>query len=245
VNHAFFAAGAVGIGPALLLMFYSLRRYEYPYVQVGLFRNDRLFLSFAVGMIVGTASAVLFNSFRIDLYTTALVILLMIAVFDESFKLVYLNLRTFQRKFDTVFYGPSLGLGMAATFIMAIAFQTFTSPQDPFNPVNVSGLLTLSIAFNSLHFFTGSLIGAGSASGRPWRAYLQSLGSRSVFALLIAPFLAPFQVANPTLLVSFLLAATAFAIFLFWEAHSFIIPRALPADVRRRLRRVPTRERAS
>jgi hypothetical protein len=226
-------------------MFYSLRRYEYPYVEKALFRNDRLFLSFAVGMIVGTASAVLFNAFRIDLYTTALIVLLAMAVFDESFKLVYLNLRFFQRKFDTVFYGSSLGLGMAATFIMAIAFQTFTNPTDPFNPIGVTALATLSIALNSLHFFTGSVIGSGSARGRPWRAYAQSLGSRTVFALLIAPFLAPFQVANPAVLVFFLLAATAFTIFLFWQAHSFIIPEALPADVRRRLRRPFTREKTT
>ncbi|MFQ5837942.1 MAG: hypothetical protein ACE5HJ_04090 [Thermoplasmata archaeon] len=244
MNHAFYAAAAVGIGPALLLMFYSLRRYEYPYVKKALFRNDRLFLSFAIGMIFGVASAVLFNAFRIELFTTALIVLLAMALFDESFKLVYLNLKTFQKKFDTVFYGSSLGLGMAATFSMALAFQTFVNPTDPFNPIGVLLLVTLSIALNSLHFFTGTIIAAGSAKGRLWRSYLQSLGSRTVFALLMAPFLAPSQVANRAVLVAFLLAATAFALFLFWEAHSLVIPGSLPADVRRKLRRPLSKERA-
>ncbi len=249
MNHEFFAAGAVGIGPALLLIYYSLRRYEYPYVAEALFRNDRLFLSFAVGMIFGVASAVLFNAFRIELYTTALIVLLGIAAFDESFKLVYLNLKFFQRKFDTAFYGSSLGAGMGATFIMAFAFQTFSQPRDvqptdPFHPINILVLLTLSVALNSLQFFTGSIIGVGSAEGRPWRSYIQALGSRAVFALLFAPFLAPFQLANPYIIVAFLLVATGFAIFLFWEGYSNIIPESLPADVRRRLRKRPPAERA-
>ncbi len=245
VNHAFFAAGAVGIGPAFLLIFYALRRYEFPYVEKALFRNDRLFLSFAVGMIVGVFSAVLFNAFQIELYTQALIILLAMALFDESFKMAYLNLRTFQKKFDTAFYGSSLGVGMAATFIMAFAFQTFTQPTDPFHPVNVFGLLTISIALNSIQFFTGSIIGVGSAKGTPWRSYFQSLGSRAVFALLIAPFLAPAQVANVVVMVIFLLAATAFAIFLYWETQSSIIPDSLPADVRRTLRRGAPRDRTA
>ncbi|MEE9236518.1 MAG: hypothetical protein V3U52_01835 [Thermoplasmata archaeon] len=242
MNHEFFAAGAIGILPALLFLYYALRRYEYPYVEEALFRNDRLFLSFAVGMIVGVASAVLFNSFNIELYTVALTVLLATALFDESFKLVYLNLRSLQRKFDTVFYGSSLGVGMGATFTMAFAFQTFRGPTDPFHPINIFGLLALSIALNSLQFFTGSLIGVGSAKGRLLKSYLQALGFRAIFALLIAPFLAPFQVRNPFIIVGFLLAATAFALFLFWEGHSTVIPESLPADVRRRLRRgVPKR----
>lgn len=237
VNEAFYAAGAVGIGPALATLYYSLRRYEYPWVEKGLFRNDRLFMSFAVGMILGVLSAVFFNSFRIDLFTTALLVLILTALFEESFKLFYLNLRWLQRRFDTVFYGASLGVGMAATFVMAFAFQTFTQPVDPFHPISVLGLLTLSVALVSLHFFTGSMIGSGVAEGKPWWAYLRALTARVFFAVLLAPFLAPFQVVDPYLIIGFLVAAAAFALFLLWEGHSRVIPESLPADVRRKLRK--------
>ncbi len=243
MNVEFFAAGAVGVGPAFLLMFYTLRRYEYPYVEKALFRNDRLFLSFAVGMVFGVISAVVLNYFTINLYTTAILVLFLVALFEESFKLVYLNLKLFQKEFDTVFYGSSTGLGMAATFVMAFAYQTFTSPFDPFSPVNVLVLITLSVAINSLHFFTGSTIGVGAASGRPWNAFFKAVASRGAFALLVAPFLAPAQVINPYALVAFLLAGTAFAIYLYRESYSSVIPDSLPLDVRRRLRR-PAKERA-
>ena len=242
MNHEFFAAGAVGIGPAFLFLFYALRRYEYPYVKEGLFRNDRLFLSLAVGMVVGTASAVLFNAFRVAGTLAALSVLLATALFEESFKVAYLNFRLFRGRFDAVFYGPALGLGTAATFTMAFAFQTFTAPVDPFSVVNVLVLVTLGVALSALHFFTGTVLGAGAAEGAPWWSLLQALGARAVFALLLAPFLAPFQVANPAVLVVVLLASAAFALLLFREAHVHRIPDSLPADVRRQLRRTPARE---
>lgn len=232
----FFAAGVVGIGPALLLVYYGLRRYEYPYVEEAIFRNDRLFLSFAVGMVVGVLAAVFFNAFRVAVVETALLVLLGVALFEESFKLAYLNLRWFRGRFDVVFYGTSLGVGTAATFAMAVSFQTFTGP-DPFSPVNVGTLLALAVALNGLHFYTGSVQGAGSARGRPWRAYLQALGARAVFALLLAPFLAPFQVRNPAVLVTYFVLAVAMALVLFREGYLHVIPPSLPQDVRRRLRR--------
>lgn len=244
MNHAFFAAGAVGIAPAFLIMFYALRRYEYPYVEEALFRNDRLFLSFSVGMVVGVLSAVLFNAFGVVGTLGAMTALLAVALFEESFKVAYLNLRFFQGRFDAVFYGPSLGLGTAATFSMAVAFQTFTAPGDPFAPLNVTILALLAVALCALHFFTGSVLGAGAGQGRTWRSYAQALGARVVFALLLAPFLAPFEVGSPGVLVAFLLAATGFTLFLLWEAQRFVIPDSLPPDVRRRLRRRPAGDEA-
>ncbi len=237
----FFAAGAVGIGPALLLVYYALRRYEYPYVEEALFRNDRLFLSFAVGMVVGVIAALLFNAFEVVVVEAALLVLLGVALFEESFKLAYLNLRWFQRTFDVVFYGASLGAGTAATFTMAVAFQTFSGGEAPYSPGNVAALLALAVGLNGLHFYTGSLQGAGATSGRPWRTYLQSLGARALFALLFAPFLAAFQVRSPAVIVTFFLAAVAVALLLFREGYVNVIPESLPREVRRRLRRTAGR----
>lgn len=240
----FFAAGAVGIGPALLLVYYGLRRYEYPYVEKALFQNNRLFLSFAVGMVVGVFAAVLFNAFQVAVVDVALLVLLGVALFEESFKLAYLNLRWFRRRFDVVFYGPSLGAGTAATFAMAVAFQTFSGGEAPFAPGNVAALASLAVALNGLHFYTGSLQGAGSAGGRPWWAYLQSLGARALFAFLLAPFLAAFQVRSPAVIIVFFVAAVAVALLLFREGVVRVIPSSLPQDVRRKLRR-PGRRRSS
>ncbi len=247
VNHEFFAAGAVGIGPAFLLMFYTLRRYEYPYVEKALFRSERLFLSFAIGLVVGVVAAVIFNFFLVNTTVAALLALLAVAVFEESFKLVYLNYKLFRGNFDTVFYGAGLSFGIAATFSMAFAFQVFTQPDVPLGAraVNVTILVLLSLGLNALHFYPGSGQGAGAGGGTPWRSYFQAMGARAVFALLLAPFLAPFQVLNRAVLVAFLLVAVGFAVYLFWNAYRGVIPNALPSDVRRRLRRKPAGEETS
>ncbi len=246
VNHAFYAAGAVGIGPALLLMFYTLRRYEYPSVENALFRSDRLFLSFAIGLVIGVITAVVFNAFLVNTTVAALLALLAVAVFEESFKLAYLNYKLFRGKFDTVFYGPGLSFGIAATFSMAFAFQVFTQPNVPLGAlaVNVTILILLSLGLNALHFYTGAVQGAGAGQGTPWRSYFQAMGARAVFALLLAPFLAPFQIRNSAVLVAFLLVAVGFALYLFWNAYSRVIPNSLPSKVRRRLRRQPAGEEA-
>ena len=247
MNHEFFAAGAVGIGPAFLLMFYTLRRYEYPYVEKPLFRSDRLFLSFAIGLVIGVVAAVIFNFFLVNTTVAALLALLAVAVFEESFKLAYLNYKLFRGNFDTVFYGPGLSFGIAATFSMAFAFQVFTQPDVPLGAlaVNVTILLLLSLGLNTLHFYTGAVQGAGAGGGTPWRSYFQAMGARAVFALLLAPFLAPFQIPNPAVLVGFLLVAVVFGVYLFWNAYTRVIPNSLPSKVRRQLRRQPAGEEAS
>ncbi|MFQ6013474.1 MAG: hypothetical protein ACE5LS_07510 [Thermoplasmata archaeon] len=245
MNHEFFAAGAVGIGPAFLLMFYTLRRYEYPYMKEALFRSERLFLSFAIGLVVGVITAVVFNTFQVANTVAALLALIAVAVFEESFKLVYLNYKLFQGKFDAVFYGSALGFGTAATFSMAFAFQVFTGPAAVLTALSVALLLILSLAMNALHFYTGSVQGSGAGRGTPWWSYLQALGARGVFALLLAPFFAVREVLNPAVLVGSLLAATGIALYLFWNAYVHVIPNSLPADVRRRLRRRPSGEEAS
>jgi hypothetical protein len=246
VNHEFFAAAAVGIGPAFLLMFYAIRRYDYPYVEEALFRNERLFLSFAIGLVIGVIGAVVFNAFFVTTTVEALLALLAVAVFEESFKLVYLNYKLFRGNFDTVFYGSGLSFGIAATFSMAFAFQVFTQPDIPVGAlvVNVTVLILLALGLNALHFYTGSVQGAGAGQGTPWRSYFQAMGARAVFAVLLAPFLAPFQVLNPAVLVGFLLVAVGFAAYLFWNALTRVIPNSLPSEVRRRLRRQPTGEEA-
>ncbi|MFQ6013667.1 MAG: hypothetical protein ACE5LS_08530 [Thermoplasmata archaeon] len=245
MNHEFFAAGAVGIGPAFLLMFYTLRRYEYPYVEKALFRSERLFLSFAIGLIIGVITAVVFDALQVATVVVAFLALVAVAVFEESFKLVYLNYKLFRGNFDTVFYGLGLSFGIAATFSMAFAFQVFTGPAAVLTPLSVALLLILSLALNALHFYAGAVQGSGAGRGAPWRSFLQALGARGVFALLLAPFFAVLEVLNPAVLVGSLLVATGVALYLFRNAYVHVIPNSLPADVRRRLRRRPSGEEAS
>src|SRR5207244_5318135 len=45
-------------------------------------------------------------------------------VFEESFKLVWLNRRSYRGRFDTTFYGVPLGIGAAASGVVAAAWAS-------------------------------------------------------------------------------------------------------------------------
>ncbi len=243
-QNLFFASGVLGLGPALALMFYGLRKYDYPYVDKALFSNRRLFGSFAIGMVAGTLSAavtyILLFSFT-DLAGFFL-LFLVIGLFDESFKLIYLNSKSLRGRFDAIFYGVALGLGMAATTAMAWAYQGIRLPNIGFSPVTLVAFAALSVGFNGVGSFTGAVLGLGAAQGYMKIPFTEALSARLLLAFLLALFTS-FQVSELILGAAFVTAALAGV--LAWVAYVRVLPEALPQDVRRQRRRRARRGRAA
>ena len=52
--NPFYIGGIIGFGPALFLIWFSVRKYTYPFVEGSLFEDRRLFFMLAVGMVVWT-----------------------------------------------------------------------------------------------------------------------------------------------------------------------------------------------
>lgn len=247
-QNLFFAAGVVGLGPALALMFCGLRRYDYPYVDKALFSNRRLFGSFAIGMVVGTLSAavtylILFSIAAADL-AGLFVLFLAIGLFDESFKLVYLNSRPLRGRFDATFYGVALGLGMAATTAMAWAYQGVRLPDIGFTPVTLLAFAALSVGFNGFGCFTGAVLGLGAAQGYMRIPFAEAASARAVLALLLTLFISAAP-SSAELSLGSALTGVALALALTWMAFARLLPEALPQDVRRQRRRRARRGRAA
>jgi hypothetical protein len=230
---AFTVAGVLGGGPGFALLWYGLRTYDYPFVEKSLFNGSRVFFALAIGLVVGTVSAAFSTlAFGLDL-VSGLAILGLVAVFDEGFKLIYLNRKGYRTRFDTTFYGLALGVGMGIPIAMASVYLT---AQVSLAAVPLLLLFAFAVGVNLIHAFTGSLIGFGCAEGDAWPRFGAALAVRAAFLLVALPFTVPGRVDYAFSVIALVLAV-AFALLLFRYAYSGLLPNTLPADLRRLRRR--------
>ncbi len=175
-------AAVMGIGPALVLLYYAIGPYTYPQTDKAFFEDRKLFLLFAIGMVLGV---ILFSAYTWFPWSSIFVAV-GFALVLELVKLVILNLPRFQRRLDTVFYGTSLGIGMGATFGFGLAFYTLTLAEDPaWFDWFIVALLTLQQVF--LHCSTGTTIGEGVVRDHTWEFFSQAVGVNLCFQLLMLP----------------------------------------------------------
>lgn len=242
VNYDLLIAGVLGIGPALAFLFHALRKYDAPHVETPVFDSSRVFMLFAVGMIFGgVASFLSFALIAPDLPLLGLLLMLLIvALFEELFKMVVANLKRFQLKYETTFYGLSLGLGMTAVSMIFVAGFILVRPSDPGAGTDILLLVSAytligvySVSLCALHASTGSFIGYGAATGYVWNYFFQAMISRAVFAILIVPFLSIGGLVG----IFSLVVATVFSFFLYGHVYYHILPETLPEKAKKRKRR--------
>lgn len=233
-------AGALGIGPALAFMFHALRKYDVPHVDSPLFDTRTLFILLAVGMVFGGVSSYLSNAIIPPFapFLEMLLLLLLIALFEELFKLVIVNLKRFQLKYETTFYGLSLGLGTSSVAMIFLAGYTLVvfQPEGWELVAVLASIGVYSVAMSGLQASTGSFIGYGAATGYVWNHFFQAMIYRVVFAVLIVPFFVGSQV-SPLVPYFSLAVATAFALIIYGHTYYRILPETLPDKVRKRKRR--------
>ncbi|HEY5606496.1 MAG TPA: hypothetical protein VIL45_08275 [Thermoplasmata archaeon] len=236
----FFVALLLGIGPALILLWTSLRRFDRPWVDHTLFDDRRVFGSLAVGLVFGVIASVLTLSLpRVDL-TSSLVAIIVTFLFEEGFKLVYLNRRAYRGRFETTFYGVPLGVGAAATAVVATVLWTAL---DVLYMVEGFVLLVLfSISLSLVNADTGAIIGFGASRGDTWRAYARAVLVRLAHGAFLFPFL--IGIENPWALLS-VGTSLGFALLLYVYVYRVLLPGTLPDDLRRELRRERRRMKAA
>jgi len=236
----FFVALLLGIGPALAILWTSLRRFDRPRVEHTLFDDRRVFGGLAVGMVFGVIASVFVLALpRVDLASSVLAIVVTF-LFEEGFKLVYLNRRGYRGRFDATFYGVSLGVGAASTAVVATVVWTALSV---LYTVDGFALLVLfSISLCLVNADTGAIIGFGASRGDMWRAYARAVLVRLAHGGFLLPFL--IGAANPWSLLS---AATSlgFALLLYLYVYRVLLPGTLPDDILREIRRERRRTKAA
>jgi len=141
----------LGIIPALILLFLSIKGYE------GYYKEKTMFLTFVIGIILGVVAALIrifvpfipFEPFSIILF----------ASFDQLFKTIILNTRSLQGKKETTIYGLTLGLGFGSSFVpYLIIVGSVVGSTD----ISYLALISIgSMGYILFHAASGLLIGYG------------------------------------------------------------------------------------
>src|SRR3989475_1160969 len=230
-NLDFLVASLLAILAGVALLWLSLRRFDRPFVDHTLFDDRRVFGSLAVGLVFGTVASVFTIALRGTDFLSFVIALVASFVFEESFKLVWLNRRSYRGRFDTTFYGVPLGIGAAASGVVAAAWA---SREILYVPETFGLLILYSISLGLVNADTGALIGFGASRGDTWRAFLRAVGVRLAHGAFLSPFL--LQVNEPYAALSVVTSA-GFALLIYYYVYREILPGTLPDDIRRELRR--------
>lgn len=225
------ACGIIGFAPAMALFYYTLRDYTFPKAQKPFFDDRKVFLFFALGLVLGMVIFA-FEVYGSTIGTIETVLLLIVgfAAMEELMKLVILNFPRFQRKVDTAFCGLSLGLGMGATFTFATVYS-YAANLPEVKPADFLIVGFLGILFVLLHSSTAALIGIGVARGQVKDYFLEALLIHLVFGLMYESFFV-IEVLEPPLNLAGLVGATAVAVYAYHKVHKTSLP-AIIRDAKR------------
>ena len=242
-----FIVSAIIVGiPAFAIVFHALRNYDYPVVEESLFDFQKIFLTLIIGFVFGTVANILRLSLSSELDPVWILFLSLMgmAVVEESFKTIFLNMKRFSLKFDTTFYGLSLSIGIAAAMAFFDNYVSLRWAELVYDPLTLFSLALLSIGIIALHASTGSVIGYGSSKGDVFPSLLQAIVYRSLYVLLILPFiLIPKYPDFIWLGFAFLIASVLYALLLYWRAYNLILPVSLPDDLKKKKTRKARRKR--
>src|SRR5688572_4942963 len=229
-NLDFLVAFLLGIGPGLVILWFSLRRFDRPHVSHTLFDDRRVFGSLAVGLVFGTIASLFARFLSGGNLVSVIVAVAVTLVFEESFKLVWLNRRSYQGRFDTTFYGIPLGVGAAASGFVATAL---VNRADLYVPEILAMLVVYSIGFGLINADTGALIGFGASRGDMWGYFLRAILVR----LAYGAFLLPFVLRIGEVAALSVGTAAGFGVLVYVYTYMRLLPGTLPEEIRRELRR--------
>ena len=238
-SFVFIGSGVLGFGPAIAVLYHALRTYDYPYTSRSFFETRRVVLALAVGMVLGTISGAITVGVRGSIVTllSLVIVLLVLALFEEAFKLIYLNRKGYRARFDTTFAGVGLGVGIAA---ITAAGSAHTNGPALFSPEVFLPLFGWSVSLAFIHAATGAIIGFGCAKGDLVRTFAQAYVGRVLHAAMLVPFFvwSALPAGTSVVLPMFsLAAATAFTIALYRYVYGSVLPGSLPPEMRSERRR--------
>jgi len=217
------AAGIAGFGPAMALLYFTVRNYTYPKVEKPFFDDRKLFAFFALGVVLGMVIYA-FEAYggTIASSYTILILIMGFALMEELMKLVILNFPRFQRKVDTAFYGLSMGLGIAATYTFASVYIFLNDLGGKPEVADLVVASMLGLLFVLMHGSTTTLIGIGVARGEVSGYFPEALLIHIGFALMYESFFAGI-ISAPWNLAG-LVAAAGIAFYGYRKIHTLSLP---------------------
>ena len=236
----FSVALVLGIAPALAVLYWSVRRYDVPFTRYRLFDDRRLFGGLAVGLIFGVLAAFVEVNAPAG-FAGTVIALAAFFVFEESFKMVWLNRKSYRGRFDTTFYGVSIGVGIAAALAVAsVLGNVSTSSTSLYTPQSLLLLALFSSSWSLVHADTGVLIGFGASRGETLWPFVKAVLVRLAHGMLLLAFFLGIEEPWSLLAVA---TSIAFAALVYHYVYSVLLPGTLPDDIRKDMQREKRRAR--
>ncbi len=236
----FSVALVFGLAPALGIMYWSMRRFDIPFTEYRLFDDRRMFGGLAVGMIFGAVAGFIELTPVGDVIGVVLALAAFL-VFEESFKMVWLNRKSYRGRFDTTFYGVSVGVGTAAMLVVAnILVYLGRAGTALYTPENLALFAMFSVSLNLIQADTGVLIGFGASRGETLWPFFKAVLVRLAHVAMLLAF--SLGADEPWSLIS-VATSIAFAAILYHYVYTVLLPGTLPDDIRREMRREKRRAR--
>jgi len=235
MEPAFIFASVIGVGPALLVMYYVLRGY------VGGFEDRKLFIGLAVGLVLGVVGFTFHGLLdRVILYPSIFSFLIYVVGFaflDNLMLFAVLNFKWVRGKPDAAFYGVSLGAGFSATSVMALAYGATSVAVEFFGPISILSLVGIALASTFFRTAAGALIGIGSARSEPWQWFGRALIAQVPYGTMFMALYYAGTFYELWLWVPLMAAMAAYSLWLLRFVWRNSLPEFLPGEIRRKIRR--------
>lgn len=243
MNTLLLLTSIIGFAPALAIIWFSLRKYDHPYVQGACFDDRRVFFLLAIGMVMGSVLYVIermvYPLFMLSDGTQEFfepVIFILVYVIGMGMvltlsKFIVLNFPAIQGRIDSPFYGVSLGAGISATWIVGFGYISLMDSDYTSDVPVIAALIIFSLNTALINSSVGAILGASTARNEGMRGILGGLVPHIVFNLLMLPW---FYLNN----IWYTLAiVTPLSVLIFWEVHTRIIPNSLPEEIQDEIRK--------
>lgn len=205
----------IGIIPALILLYISLKGFE------GHYQDKKIFITFLIGLVIGFISVII----EYFTYAVGVLFIVLFPLLEQMFKTIILNIGRLQEKRETTIYGLSLGLGFGSIFM---PFQIILV----YNQLEVTYLIlgyTIlgSFSWILIHGATGTIIGYGIYEGKLLYYF--------IYAILLTIPLNIFYYFSSIYDYNFLQPLVVpYALIIYWYATTRIMKKILVQTKRRK-----------
>ncbi|MDH4123714.1 MAG: hypothetical protein OEV21_06500 [Thermoplasmata archaeon] len=232
-------------GPAMALMYFTLRNYTFPRVEKPFFDDRKVFALMTFGIVLGMIFFFVDSAMRSSIsLETILLIALTVPLLQSLIKLAILNWPKFQRKVDTAFYGLALGMGIAATYAFAQMEYAVRYPGfiglETLDALGIITILMLGVQVVLIQGSTTAMIGVGCARGEVLPYFANSLTYALLYSFMLYGSALLADMFGDIAAILTIVAIWVVCIYSFWRVYKIDYPQ-LVIDARRGLKKARKR----
>ncbi len=230
----------IGIIPSMVMMYVLFAEFE------GAFEENKMLQFLALGMVLGTFSAIIHRFTIAEIgtdYTFSLLIFVVgYSMVEELSKIVVINFpKLADIGHNLVFYGAVLGFGMSTTITISFSFNIVARTGQ----IQIITMIMFAIFQALLQGATGAIIGYGVFTNQRKSYYQRAIMFHMMAYIPLMSFLWPSEIRIFNMLSINILAmipAVAIAGYIFIYVYKIIIPQALPDNMKSKRRMMLRRQ---